>query len=921
MPAVFVKHFSFILKYFYNYGKMVIMKSLSQNIVSSDKENMLNNVSKDNISTNMLNSYKQNGKNSVTIKRVSLAAFFVAVLLLLLSFALAFSTFSSVAFAEDTGTNSGTTSGTTAGTTAGTTTGISAKKILPINDYELSAINNPESVATDGNNIAILYNTNHVFTVINGSKKDIAINVAKPSKLWFYNGDILCLDTNAIAKLDLKEGVGTKLKLEGSGDNIGCQAYAVCGDKIATVTSGKKIIVYGPSETETGSFVELVNSSGKKDFDVLDEAPIAINSNYIFTLTADKKIVRYNHLLESKKVLSDLVVNTNAMVADDNYLYYIEDNEIKKMDIVSGEKSNDFMPEDTPFELGKITTPSAFCLKGESLLIADTSINAVSEFKTGETLEFTGFAIASGKTAYNRIGVAEDVSRYKDKIGILSAEKITVITLSEDFDGYNKEYFNNMFIGESVGSFSVGNSGVLCALEDGKLKYQAYTDKEPKAIETSGGSGIVGSIKYITYQSGSFYLLTSDGAKYYAFGLNEDSLKELTKDSETGAFVGAVFNKIGETTSDTQAIAVDVYGNLTFSQSGYKKIEADLKGDVYGLNLSGELGSFTKEGGSFSKLSGVSAIAFTLDFDIENVYYTTVEREYLYSTTALNNYALSKIHLPDDYKTQGQSAFVVGTVESVSVCKVKTDETVKNVNAYSFEIVENGGVKKVKFSDLATLEEEYIPIAKRDNMYFCAGKNGVVIIDEKGLDFENRELTVVKKTFYVSTGVHAYYIPIITKNNIYSVVGNDGAEITLSKGTEIFAEKKVEILGREFYLAVSGENSYFIPCGFVSEGLVEIFEYIEFSSAKLKKTTIYSDENMTESLISVAKNTKVNVLAKSGDKYKVELLQGGETYVGYVYKKDILDESKLAIRNVLVVLAFIACVCGTISLFVLKGKS
>ena len=79
----------------------------------------------------------------------------------------------------------------------------------------------------------------------------------------------------------------------------------------------------------------------------------------------------------------------------------------------------------------------------------------------------------------------------------------------------------------------------------------------------------------------------------------------------------------------------------------------------------------------------------------------------------------------------------------------------------------------------------------------------------------------------------------------------------------------------------------------------------------------------TQSKISVKEltdGTSVRVLENNDGVIKVAVKDGDEWIVGYLKASAIKNEPQRAIRNILIVLAVVACVCGTSTYFILRRK-
>ena len=781
------------------------------------------------------------------------------------------------------------------------------ERVLPVKSMETDELSTPQNVFAYGETIAINENSTTLRVYVRGERLSLSaisftdLGTLKMSK----ENEILVSDNGSIYKLTVNGNDvtdKTPLKNAATGENIGSD-FDYNG-KYVIANNATQIITYSIDGTVVTSL---------KSFKSKNKSPIAINAdNAVFFVGEDSGL--YKSDVENT-INQKLRANTqiNKMVADKDYVYYIERNDIYRISVNGGEPEN-ITPTEETFELGKLITPTGICFKGDNLLVTDSALNAVQEFyvKDGK-LVFTGFAVTKGKTAYNRIGAVKDVDRYLNKAAVLSDEKLTVITFDENFDGYNPQSFENLFTGKdkNVTCFALGKTVLAAAVADGTAEFvKLGSSGKSDSTVSVGFSAEEGIIKDITYQSGYFYVLTFNGTKYLTFKISETGF-----DKEKTA---------SERTVETACVAADVFGNLVYGGSEFTKIATDLTGRVYGLKTDGEL-CYTDNGGESWHGSGLKNVtAFAMNFDKKEVFYATNEREFLYSVKTLDNFALSAVEIPDGYKLTGTS--VSFDKEFLKVCKVKDGE--KSVNAYSFNVYHDELSKKelVEFIDLAELEDEYLPIANanpsRGDLYFCAGRKGVVLISGQQLSWEDRKYEDCNKTVFVTTGVQAYYHPVITQKNIYSLIDEKTEEkITFKKNDALDVIKKITVLDKEFYLAKNNATYFYIPSDFTVDELAEDYKYADYKTEKVKKTVVYKNASLGRKIAELDENQTVRVLSEKNGVAEILFNVGDGWEKGYVKANAIINESQIAVRNILIVLALIACVCGSVSYFVLRKKA
>ncbi len=790
------------------------------------------------------------------------------------------------------------------------TTPVSGETLLPVSEVETFALDSPQSVSYDDGNYAVIHGSNRIMTYIDGVISDITLKLANsdlgkptiPTQIRIYGKEIFFVSDNRICRLVGSDGDYSALK-DIKGEDIRCIFYDISDNYLIANTTGSSIKVYSITESDTdGSLIfEMIQNKEKLQID--ENKPIAIYGDKIFAIgpSPSNYPLYYNISLSSMNELCQSSVNAVAMIADSDYLYYIESGGVFKIHVNGGEKIN-VTPSCENFDLGKLIAPSGLSFKKGNLLISDSSLDAVQEFTADEngTLQFTGFAIASGKTAYNRIGTAIDSDRYGNRMAVLSDKKLTVITLNELFNGYNPLSFENLFINKDATCFALGKNTVVIAIPDGLFIKKLGSDLPEEKLQLDD----IGEVIDVSYQSGYYYALAFDGLRYTYYKISET----------TGTCV-----KEGERTEAANCIAADVFGNIliTNEDDGFIKIAYDLK-TAFGLKTDGKL-YYLDTNGKWQQTGLENLSSFALSFDKKEVYYTT-ESERLYKTLSLDNIAIDSIVAPSDYKLNGTSATLVGNTYKIYSVK----ENQSNVNVYGFTIKDGS----LTFTDFVDAEEEYVYISRDtlSNLYFLAGRNGPVLISGAQLDAESRELEDIDKDVYVTTGVHAYYYPIMTKPNptIYSLIDGEN-EVTFKKNVDIYAFKKITVLGRSFYYAEKKtENgdiiNFFIPTDFTVDTLSSDLKHVDYTLERVKATAVYFDEELSDKIADLSAETQVRLISKNKDVCKIVYYSDGAWTEGYIKESSIINDSTTAIRNVLIVLALITCVCGSATYFILRRK-
>ncbi len=649
--------------------------------------------------------------------------------------------------------------------------------------------------------------------------------------------------------------------------------------------------------------------------------PIAINSENLFYVSGNK-IIRQS-LDEDNFGVAYTYDNTNAfslsfMIANENYVYFLSENKVFRLPI--GDRKafpTELAFTDSVFELGTITAPKGLSFKDENLLITDNS-GSVQEFKiNGDTLEFTGYAVASGLTAYNRVAEsATDIERYGKYVAALDGNKLTVID-TYTCAGYDKNGFINKFVGDSPEKFALGNGTVLYVNGTATFIADVKPDAEDnkKAVEELPAE----APNDIAYQSGVYYLIY--------LGTNSKIIKI---DELTGEKIG---NDIEFTGIAANIITADVFGNIyvaydnriykhdgtgfNLTSGTVKKLATDLAGNLFVLSSDGKIYAYDETANELSvafetALGNIKS--FGLNFDKSEVFFLVDGYEQVYKTTALGQASLQDV-VPD-------TAFNSAT-QSVQELKVYTAKN--GANVYAVSATENS----FAFNGLNETAEEYPLISKfvlRENLtlYALASEKGVVLINEKDLTEKAVDITefAAPEKAYTITQVNAYAIPVIEENAAFAVHTASGI-IRLNTGMEITAVREFDILGKTFYQAavdIDGDTvECYIPKSFTLKTLAGDITFNEYSIEIVKSTTLYADADMTEKIMELKSGDSVRVLSEENGVLKVETTKNGETFTGYIIKSAVKSPDTI-VRNVLIILAVFGSLAGTLTYFLLRKR-
>ncbi len=823
----------------------------------------------------------------------------------------------------------------------------STELFLPKTGLEYKTLNSPIDAYSDDGVTAIVENSQsyHVLTVITeDGYYDTVANSNQGNLLGVkkFNDDyLLYANAGDLFSLSLSDFSSREVQFD---NKKGISSFDV-SDNFLVTSLNTEMALY---KFNNSFSVELVVSKTVKD-----KSPVAINANgdvfIVCKNNADgefylSKFSVNDSLISTPKKLAK--VSPTHMVANDEYVYYLENGSVFRLP-VDGENNQPLelmVIEDGDYDLGKLVSPSGISFKGDNLLITDTHLNAVQEFKVdSESLIFTGFAVAKDKTAYNRISrTVLEVEKYGDTVAILDNNKLSVINASDDFNAYDRDNFTDYFSadlgGKMPNAFALGNGTALLSFVDdvntnfGSLKLLDLSNGT--LFDTDGFSST--TIQDLTYQSGNYYALVAKGSSYKIYKATE--VKGALNFTETQ--VPANHN------SDT--FAVDVFGNVFVSDKlnskidkyslndatihteyslpkGIKKIATDIGGGLFALTDTSTL--YLDNDGSFKEIAltptgindGAIAKSFAMDFINKDVYLVYDNEEFVYKTSELNNLAISSLSVPNTYIT---------TAKNADLSSFKAFTPSQNANVYDIEKTEtgftfNGLISERETYALITEIVEVDAFGREIKLLALAGQKQVVLINALECENVNVETFDAPEKAYVTTAVHSYFLPISTPDDGYALT--DTNKIRLAKQTLINPQKTFAFLDITYYFATTTIDGVtyagYIPTNFTVEVLSEEFEWDSFTVRSINKTNVYVEKELITSLTVLNDGEKIRVLEQDGGVSKIAYKSGDDDWViGYIKSSAIKNPANIAIRNILIILAVAACVCGTTTYFFLRRK-
>ncbi|MEG9429795.1 MAG: hypothetical protein VZQ61_02600 [Christensenellaceae bacterium] len=653
----------------------------------------------------------------------------------------------------------------------------------------------------------------------------------------------------------------------------------------------------------------------------VQEKPVALNSTSMFYV-AGNMICRqdFDSPTAIPTIYNSELLPDYSMIANDEFVYFISGTKIMRLKVNEPTaEQQELVFSACTYDLGIVHEPQRLAFKNGNLLITDKDglKGSVQEFRiNGNELEFTGYAIASGLTAYNRVATsATNIERYGNFVAALDGKKLTVID-TENCADYNKKSFINKRVDNAPDKFALGNGTVLYS--DGVNAYIADVANDTEDNQKPVTGLPAGAPNDISYQSGVYYLIY--------LGTNSKIVK--------------IDEKTGEKTDETEfngvaanLVAADVFGNIyvAYNDKIYKnngatvfnltsnvqKLATDLAGNLFVLASDGKIYKLDETTNTFTvavEITAKTIKTFGMDFDRKEIYFLLNGDEQIYSTIAAGNVALADVTplIAEQYNA------ATANKKELDVYTAKDGANVYSVSA------ENG---TFAFDGLIEKAAEYPLIAKitANGLTMCAlaSENGVVLINEKDCTPKATEPAEAPEKAFLTTSVGAYSIPVIEKNGLF-IMDKGAGKIKLDKGATVTVNGAFTLLNKKFYHAtatVNGENlACYIPADFTATVLAENFEFEIYTVEKTKKTVLYKNSDLTEELFELSEGETVKLLETQDGVLKVAATREDGTFIGYIKENSLVENPSVIVRNVLIILAVFGSLAGTVSYFLLRKK-
>ena len=707
--------------------------------------------------------------------------------------------------------------------------------LLPCSAIEINELTEPKSAIylPDGR-IAVIQDKTVVFYLPDGDKVTVGGFIALKQIKLLNENYVVVSDSGSLRAINLTDYSRSDLQYDSSGTllTIGGNYFDLNGEYLISAF-GSNLTVYAIGESIT-----LINSFSGVDGDT----PIALNGNgkVFYHSNATPKEFKVSNIgdLDTSTVIKvdGKVIQASNVITDGTSFYFIYEGNVYIGDNENYKTTRLTVSYDERFNLGKLVSPVGMSFKNGNLLITDDSLSAIQEFKVeGDKLVFTGFAVAKGKTAFNRTVNPTVVKNNGKAVAVIDGDKLTVIK-NADGDLYDAEnFFSYTFNHEFDFIPNALALGKTCALiaekSESKLRLINYRSGEVSEVKTIEKNNITD----VSYANGYFYvsrIMNGDTPGTIIFSL--DKIEEnaalysqqtvLTTENE---FVGGTL------------ISADVYGNVCIYSEGYfyravrtqyynygeklnqaaienvKCLATDFGGNLFFLTDEGIF--YLNEEGEKERVSTQSAISFTLCFDRKTAYFIKDAEEKIYKTDDLYNLSADSIPVEGGLNLSGETA----DIENFKTYSLSYSATAFVVNydsgalLYSEVGTSEGDFLLVKTFTYSTCDDVYIELKvllgydENSKPLLITVKSNDALIDTTNVKAERTKI-------YVSTDVNFYYIPLITENDICCVKNGDGI-LRIAAGTEIDATHKITDVNGTFYYAPLTDDSGTTVYGYIPE--------------------------------------------------------------------------------------------------------
>lgn len=815
-----------------------------------------------------------------------------------------------------------------------------SKLVLPSTQVEYLDITSPIGIYSDSSVTAIMQDGDPTSLLIHMSGKTTEFDSLQLTDVAKLNDNTLIIATSArLKQIDLTsfdplspESSITSYPLN-TADDIATSFFDISENYLITAYHTRLSIFSRESiPTQIGKDISIDNNSH-----------IAINSDDKIFCVSNGEIYRYELLENSVTYSSIATASPTDIIADEEFVYYVEDNKIYKLSVDGGSPIELSVIGDEKHQLGNLTINSntRISFHNGNFLITDTTLNAVQEFSLSEDnkLVFTGYAMAKGKTAFNRIsGLAKEIERQGDTLAVLDADRLSLINYDKNFNPYERNNFSHFYYqdinGEIPDNLALSdNNALLLFGKNTENSYLKTIDLETLNISEQSFTIFPSNfIRDIFYQNGKYYIIADENngkSAVYSTDLTLSSFQTVIEEQELSfsQICLDVSNNLYLYTNDGKIFKSTFTNGLyetpveMATMLGVKAMSTDLGCSLFVLTDNGihTLNNTTWQDYSLPQTyTTATPLDFALGIDRHEILLYNSNEELLCSISGLDNLSIDTTAIPSDFKITDNNA---------DLSKFKVVNITEEYSAFAVEVDNNSGNFKYLSPADAT---DYLSICsltikdglnRQKSFSILIGQNQTVIAPHVTDATPEIDRQVPLKVFTTTT-VNAYYLPIITQGDLYTLKAPH--TIRLEKHLIAMPSAKIVFLDKEFYFAeVSLDQTVYncyIPVSFTVEILNEDYEWESFSTAKVKSTKVYAEQQCETVIANLKDGTKIRILSKENGIAKIAFQTENGWARGYMRTSAIKNEANTTVRNILIIIAVMASICGTTTYFVLRKK-
>ncbi len=808
---------------------------------------------------------------------------------------------------------------------------------IPRNESEYFELDSPTGFCKNNGQLAVIQQNGSLLWYKDGEYTDLKdkLVVKNPHQIEFFSSTKLLISDNEILYIvDLEDLSTPAEQLKFGTEPVSGRCFDLNENYLITI-SGTTIFTY---KITNG----VLTSKGLPLQNAKDNTPVCMNdNNEIFYIASDYSLKK--HVIDGSTADTVLINNispSTVMASDNDFVYYTDLNTIKRISTDGNTTQTLSLKNADDYEIGKIVSPIDIYLSDGNLFITDYIASTVTEYIINEndiSVYYSGFAIAKGKTAFNRISDnILDYSKFDDSVGYLDNYKLTIITQNGNEVTY-KNFLQSKLNSSTLFSLGKDDALLYSEIENKFFLLNTFTG-ETSVIEHN----LVG-VSDIIYFNNRFYVLTEAEQTVNVFTLvGEEFSNVFTKALNVSS------PKLAIDTQNTLYIANVISGDnfavYTFKngQEGTKLFTLPEKASSIELDFANQIvllspnNVYVYSNGIYSfKLydkQGEKTNVTSLSFDKVNksafVTFYGDERIYLLTDTpfiSIQDISTDNFIISD--KNADFSALNGYKVNDSVIYSV--NENIDKTTTFDFNMTQSNSVdtfalivsKTLKLAD--GTDCDFLILAGE----YMQGGTITVIIPKSHATAINLNYTEIDyEKAYVTTSVNMYYLPIITLSGKYCLT--DNGEIRIGKDEQISVSKIITFLNRQFYLAeyvktednVTTTYTGYIPVDFTVKILSKDIIGENFELKETENTTLKT--NLGETIYTVTEKTLVKCYYSLENGTSFVAVFDGENWIkGYIDSNAFVVTKNDSIKTAIIIVLASTSILFTSVYIVLKKKN